>query len=68
MSSGGGGQSQTTSGGIDPEFKPYLQRALQDAETMRQAEAATPSLVRHQAAQCIRCSFHRGGGVSSCSR
>ena len=51
MSSGGGGQSQTTSGGIDPEFKPYLQRALQDAETMRQAEAATPSLVRHQAAQ-----------------
>lgn len=30
MSSGGGG-SQTTSSGIAPEFKPYLQRALSEA-------------------------------------
>ena len=30
MSSGGGGNSQTTSSGIDPEFKPYLKEVLSD--------------------------------------
>ena len=30
MSSGGGGNSQTTSSGIDPEFKPYLKEVLGD--------------------------------------
>ena len=30
MSSGGGGSSQTTRSGIDPEFKPYLKEVLSD--------------------------------------
>ena len=42
MSSGGGGQTQTTSGGIDPEFKPYLREVLQDV-TGRYREDVTGS-------------------------
>lgn len=53
MGAGGGGGS-TTSSGIAPEFKPYLERALSDAEAARQAEAAGgPSASRIEAANIL---------------
>ena len=37
---GGGGQSQTTYSGIDPEFKPYLERVLSDVTGRYESEVA----------------------------
>lgn len=36
----GGGGTSTTSGGIDAEFKPYLEKVLKDVTTKYEAEAA----------------------------
>ena len=41
MKGGGGGQTQTTYTGIDPEFKPYLERALSDVTARYEADVAT---------------------------
>jgi hypothetical protein len=38
---GGGGQTQTTTSGIDPEFKPYLERALSDVTNRYEADVQT---------------------------
>jgi len=40
MKGGGGGQTQTTTSGIDPEFKPYLERALSDVTDRYEADVA----------------------------
>lgn len=54
MAGGGGGQSATSTSGIAPEFKPYLTRALQDAESARLAEAASgPSASRIESANIL---------------
>jgi len=37
---GGGGGTQTTTSGIDPEFKPYLERVLSDVTTKYEADVA----------------------------
>jgi hypothetical protein len=37
---GGGGRTQTTSSGIDPEFKPYLKRVLSDVTDKYESDVA----------------------------
>ena len=40
MKGGGGGQTQTTYSGIDPEFKPYLEEVLSDVTDRYKSEVA----------------------------
>jgi len=40
MSSGGGSKTTTTTSGIDPEFKPYLEKVLADVTSRYEADVA----------------------------
>lgn len=54
MGMGGGSKTATSTQGLAPEFKPYLQRALADAESARMAEAASgPSATRRESADIL---------------
>ena len=74
MSSGGGGNTQTTQQGIDPEFKPYLKEVLSDVTGQYRAgrEEGPESVVAGDApeqVEALRTAQNLGrdlsGGLSS---